>query len=107
MVRTLLEEINELPHKTNKERVWQLVGLYSSEVDNLEEYFDRRYIDYILIQQKTVTGKGIDIPKKIFVNGAPYPFPKSIDALITICELEGVCSKFDWLVELKIEYGLL
>lgn len=110
MIRTLVEEISELPHlSTTKEKVFELVWVYSHPVskDMIYEFFDARVWKAATIPEATVTDKGIRQPNKIFVNGAPVPFPTNISEFITLCKLEGCIDLFDWNVETKTKYGFL
>lgn len=110
MIRTLLDEVSERNHKaTTKEDIYKLIWLYSHPVSKemIYEFFDKRIWTCVSIQELSITDSGVKVPQKIFVFGAPYPFPADISQLITICTLENCLGQFDWNIDTKMEYDFV
>lgn len=78
---------------------------FSAEM--MYEFFDKRVWDVAKVLETKITESGIQLPSKVFVNSAPYPYPEDIATFLSICKLEGVINTFDWNVEMKIKYGFL
>jgi hypothetical protein len=110
MVRTLSEEIGGRKQSSlTKETILKLMTPYHHpfSAEMMYEFFDVRVWDVVKVLDSKVTDDGVTLPNKVYINGGPYPFPEDISDFVSACNLEGVLSRFDWNVEIKIKYGFL